>query len=77
MMTHIILYNMIVGDKYDYDAPNVFELDPMNTALTRIYERPMGTNGQPLENEPLVRNGHFMNLMIDRYTKMQSSYIQE
>ncbi|CAL8162333.1 unnamed protein product [Prunus armeniaca] len=47
MMTCIILYNMIVEDEYeyDYDASKVFEPDPMNTALTRIYERQMGRNG--------------------------------
>ena len=44
MMTCIILYNMIVEDEYDYDATNVYELDPMNTALTRIYEKPIGPN---------------------------------
>ena len=40
-MSCIILHNMIVEDEYeyDYDAPEVFELDPMNTTLTRIYER--------------------------------------
>ncbi|CAL9000437.1 unnamed protein product [Prunus brigantina] len=65
MMTCIILHNMIVEDEYNYDAPNVFEPDPMNMALTRIYERLMRTNGQPLEHEPLVRDGRFMNRMID------------
>ncbi|CAL8998027.1 unnamed protein product, partial [Prunus brigantina] len=75
MMTCIILHNMIVEDEYDYDAPDVFELDLMNITLTRIYERPMSPNGQPLEHEPLVRDGRFMNCMIDRYTEMQSSYI--
>ena len=34
MMTCIILHNMIVEDEYDYDADEVYELDPMNTALT-------------------------------------------
>ncbi|KAI5324244.1 hypothetical protein L3X38_033317 [Prunus dulcis] len=57
MMICIILHNMIVEDEYDYDAPEVFEPDPMNMALTRIYERPMGPNGHPLEHEPLVRDG--------------------
>ncbi|CAL9028405.1 unnamed protein product [Prunus brigantina] len=52
MMTCIILYNMIVEDEYDYDAGDVYEPDPMNTALTRIYERPMGPNGEPFEPEP-------------------------
>ncbi|CAL8133308.1 unnamed protein product [Prunus armeniaca] len=42
MMTCIILHNMIVEDGYDYDADEVYEPDPMNTALTRIYEKPMG-----------------------------------
>ncbi|BBH04994.1 Long-chain fatty alcohol dehydrogenase family protein [Prunus dulcis] len=77
MMTCIILHNMIVEDEYDYDAPEVFEPDPMNTALTRIYERPMGPNGLPMEPEPLVRDGRFNNPMIDRYEEMQSSYVHE
>ncbi|CAL8151778.1 unnamed protein product [Prunus armeniaca] len=42
MMTCIILHNMIVEDEYDYDAPEVYEPNPMNTALTRIYEKPWG-----------------------------------
>ncbi|CAL8134152.1 unnamed protein product [Prunus armeniaca] len=57
MVTCIILHNMIVEDEYDYDAPEVFEPNPMNTALTRIYERPMGANGQPMEHELLFRDG--------------------
>ena len=77
MMTCIILYNMIVEDEYDYDELEMFEPDPMNTTLTIIYERPMGANGQPLEHEPLIRDGHYNNHMIDRYTKMQSSYVHE
>ncbi|CAL8108785.1 unnamed protein product [Prunus armeniaca] len=77
MMTCIILHNMIVEDEYDYDALEVYELDPMNTALTRTYERPMRPNGEPFEPELLVRNGRFMTRMIDRYTEMQSSYIHE
>ncbi|CAL9017292.1 unnamed protein product [Prunus brigantina] len=77
MMTCIILHNMIVEDEYDYEAEEVYEPDPMNTALTRIYEKPIGPNGAPMEHEPLVRDGLFMNRMIDRYTEMQSSYIHE
>ncbi|XP_008219705.1 PREDICTED: uncharacterized protein LOC103319891 [Prunus mume] len=77
MMTCIILHNMIVEDEYDYDAGEVYERDPMNTALTRIYERPMGLSGEPFEPEPLVRDDRFMTRMIDRYTEMQSSYIHE
>ncbi|CAL2271562.1 unnamed protein product [Prunus armeniaca] len=61
MMTCIILHNMIMEDEYDYDALEVFEPDSMSTALTRIYERSMGSNRQPIEYEPLVRNGHLMN----------------
>ncbi|XP_021832071.1 uncharacterized protein LOC110772017 [Prunus avium] len=76
IMTCIILHNMIVEDEYDYDAPEVFEPDPMNTALTRIYERPMGPNGLPMEPEPLLRDGQFNNPMIDRYQEMQSSYVR-
>ncbi|CAL8162642.1 unnamed protein product [Prunus armeniaca] len=77
MMTCIILHNMIVKDEYDYGVLEVFEPDPMNTTLTRIYERPMGPNGQPMEPEPLIRDGRYNNLMIDRYQEMQSSYVHE
>ncbi|KAI5322905.1 hypothetical protein L3X38_031977 [Prunus dulcis] len=65
MMTCIILHNMIVEDEYDYDPSEVYEPDPMNTALTRLYERPMGPNEEPFEPEPLVRDGHLMTRMID------------
>ncbi|XP_021803312.1 uncharacterized protein LOC110747448 [Prunus avium] len=64
-------------DEYDYDALEVFEPDPMNTALTRIYERPMGANGQPMEHELLIRDDRYNNLMIDRYQEMQSLYVHE
>ncbi|CAL2229192.1 unnamed protein product [Prunus armeniaca] len=77
MMTCIIFHNMIVEDEYDYNTAEVYEPDPMNTALTRIYERVMGPSGEPLEHEPLVRDRCFMTPMIDRYIKMQSSYIHE
>ncbi|KAL6272650.1 hypothetical protein ACE6H2_023342 [Prunus campanulata] len=77
MMTCIILHNMIVEDEYDYEATEVYEPDPMNTALTRIYERPMGPSGEPFEPDPLVRDGSIMTRMIDRYIEMQSSYIHE
>ena len=77
MMTCIILHNMIVEDEYDYDADDVYEPNPMDTALTRIYEKPVGPNGEEVQHEPLVRDGSFMPRMIDRYTEMQSSYIHE
>ncbi|XP_021800361.1 uncharacterized protein LOC110744681 [Prunus avium] len=77
MMTCIILHNMIFEDEYDYDAPEMFEPDPMNMALTIIYERPVGANGKPLEHEPLIRNDRYNNYMIDRYMEMQSSYVHE
>ncbi|CAL9028999.1 unnamed protein product [Prunus brigantina] len=77
MIVHIFPSTMIVEDEYDYDAADVYEPDLMNKALTRIYERPMGPSGEPLEHEPLVRDSRFMTRMIDRYTEMQSSYIHE
>ncbi|XP_008222408.1 PREDICTED: uncharacterized protein LOC103322280 [Prunus mume] len=77
MMTCIILHNMIVEDEYDYDANEVYELDRMNMALTRIYEKPMGPNREPVQHDPLVRDGSFMHWMIERYTEMQLSCIHE
>ncbi|CAL2267092.1 unnamed protein product [Prunus armeniaca] len=70
MMTCIILHNMIVEDEYDYDAGEVYETNPINTAMTRIYEMPMGPNGEPFELETLVRDDRMMTRMIDRYTEM-------
>ncbi|CAL9016618.1 unnamed protein product [Prunus brigantina] len=67
IMTYIIIHNKIVEDEYDYDAPEVFEPDPMNTTLTRIYEKPMRANRQSMEHEPLIRDGRYNNPMIDRY----------
>ena len=77
MMTCIILHNMIVEDEYDYDADDVYEPNSMDTALTRIYEKLVGPNGEAVQHEPLVRDSSFMPRMIDRYTEMQSSYIHE
>ncbi|CAL8998057.1 unnamed protein product [Prunus brigantina] len=77
MMTCIILHNMIVEDEYDYNADEVYEPNPMNMALTRIYEKPMEPNGEPVQHDPLVRDGSFMHRMIECYTEMQSSYIHE
>ena len=77
MMTCIILHDMFVEDEYDYDAPEVFEPDPMNTTLTKIYERPMGANGQPMEHELLIRDGRYNNPMNDHYQEMQYSYVHE
>ncbi|KAI5350263.1 hypothetical protein L3X38_003154 [Prunus dulcis] len=77
MMICNILHNMIVEDEYDYDVVEVYEPDPMNTASTRIFERSMGPSGEPLESDPLVRDGRFMTRMIDQYIEMQSSYIHE
>ncbi|XP_008245272.1 PREDICTED: uncharacterized protein LOC103343387 [Prunus mume] len=48
MMSCIILHNMIVEDEYDYEVEEVYEPDPMSTALTRIYEKPIGPNGGPV-----------------------------
>ncbi|CAL8088311.1 unnamed protein product [Prunus armeniaca] len=76
-MTCFILHNIIVEDEYDYDAPEVFEPDPMNTTLTRIYKKRMGANGQSMEHELLNRDGQYNNPMIDRYQEMQSSYVHK
>ncbi|KAI5318015.1 hypothetical protein L3X38_037723 [Prunus dulcis] len=77
MMTCIILCNIIVEDEYDYDEPEMFKPDLMNTTLTRIYEQPEGANGQPLEHKPLIRDCRYNNHMIDRCTEIQSSYVHE
>ncbi|CAL8991653.1 unnamed protein product [Prunus brigantina] len=77
IMTCIILHDMIVEDECDYDEPEMFKLDPMNTTLTIIYERPVGENGQPLEHELLTRDDRYNKRMIYRYTEMRSSYVHK
>ncbi|CAL8119873.1 unnamed protein product [Prunus armeniaca] len=77
MMTCIIFHYIIVEDEYDYNAQEMFEPDPMNTAHTRFYERLLGANGQPLEHELLIRDDRYNNPMIDCYQEMQSSHVHE
>ncbi|CAL2255032.1 unnamed protein product [Prunus armeniaca] len=77
MMTCIVLHYMIVEDEYDYDALEMFEPDPMYMTLTRIYERPVGANGQPLEHELLIRDDCYNNHMIDHYMEILSFYVHE
>ncbi|XP_068339009.1 uncharacterized protein [Pyrus communis] len=73
MMTCIILHNMIVEDEYDYDAINEYEPDTMNNSRTRIYCAHDGTE-DPVQHEPLERDGHYNQLIAERYTSLQEPY---
>ncbi|KAM1142846.1 hypothetical protein ACFX1X_032165 [Malus domestica] len=74
MMTCIILYNMIVEDEYDYEAVDEYEPDTMNNSRTRIYCAYDATN-EPVQHEPLERDGHYNERIIQRYTALQRSYM--
>ncbi|KAM2910616.1 hypothetical protein FF1_003469 [Malus domestica] len=73
MMTCIILHNMIVEDEYDYDAVNEYEPDPINNSRTRIYCAHDGTE-DPVQHEPLERDGRYNELIVQRYTNVQEPY---
>ncbi|XP_068331748.1 uncharacterized protein [Pyrus communis] len=63
VMTCIILQNMIVEDKYDYEALDEYELDTMNNLRTRIYCAHDATD-EPVQHEPLQRDGRYNEMVI-------------
>ncbi|XP_070667917.1 uncharacterized protein [Malus domestica] len=73
MMTCIILHNMIVEYKYDYDAVDEYEPDTMNNSRTHIYCAHDGTE-DPMQHEPLERDERYNQLIVERYTSMQEPY---
>ncbi|KAM2710264.1 hypothetical protein EV2_047843 [Malus domestica] len=72
MMTCIILHNMIVEDEYDYEAVDEYEPDTMNNSRTRIYCAHDATD-EPVQHEPLERDGRYNERIIQRYTALQRS----
>ncbi|KAM2414854.1 hypothetical protein ACFX1X_001301 [Malus domestica] len=74
MMTCIILHNMIVEDEFDYDAVDEYEPEPdtMNNSRTRIYCAHDATE-EPVQHEPLERDGRYNEKVIQRYTALQMS----
>ncbi|XP_070669049.1 uncharacterized protein [Malus domestica] len=74
MMTCIILHNMIVEDEYDYDAVDEYEPDTMNNSRTQIYCAHNATE-EPVQHEPLQRDGCYNDRVIQRYTTLQRPYM--
>ncbi|KAM1606851.1 hypothetical protein ACFX1Z_027502 [Malus domestica] len=74
MMACIILHNMIVDDEYDYDAVDEYEPNTMNNSRTRIYCAHEATE-EPVQHEPLERDGRYYELIIQRYTVLQRPYM--
>ena len=74
MMTCIILHNMIVEDEYDYDAVDEYEPDTMNNSRTQIYCAHDATE-EPVQHEPLERDGRYNDRLIQRYTALQRPYM--
>ncbi|KAM1666470.1 hypothetical protein ACFX14_045737 [Malus domestica] len=74
MMTCVILHNMIVEDEFDYDAVDEYEPEPdtMNNSRTRIYCTHDGIE-EPVQHEPLERDGRYNERVIQRYTAFQRS----
>ena len=73
MMTCIILHNMIVEDEYDYDVVDEYESDMMNNWKTRIYYAHDRTEDL-VQHEPLEWDGHYNELIFERYTLVQEPY---
>ncbi|KAM1801179.1 hypothetical protein ACFX11_032820 [Malus domestica] len=74
MMTCISLHNMIVEDEYDYEAVDEYEPDTMNNSRTRIYCAHDATD-EPVQHEPLEKDGRYNERIIQRYTALQRSYM--
>ena len=74
MMTCVILHNMIVEDEFDYDAVDEYEpeSDTMNNSRTQIYCAHDATE-EPVQHEPLERDGRYNERVIQRYTALQRS----
>ncbi|XP_070675742.1 uncharacterized protein [Malus domestica] len=74
MMTCVILHNMIVEDEFDYEAVDEYEPEPdkMNNSRTRIYCVHDATE-EPVQHEPLERDGRYNERVIQRYTALQRS----
>ncbi|KAM1167601.1 hypothetical protein ACFX19_030144 [Malus domestica] len=70
MMMCIILHNMIMEDEYDYEAIDEYESDTMNNSRTRIYCAHDATD-EPMQHEPLERDGRYNERIIQRYTTFQ------
>ena len=63
---------MIVEDGYDYDVVDEYELDTMNNSITQIYCVHDATE-EPVQHEPLERDGRYNERLIQRYTALQRS----
>ncbi|KAM1185054.1 hypothetical protein ACFX2G_014702 [Malus domestica] len=70
MMTCITLHNMIVEDEYDYEAIDEYEPDTVNNSRTHIYCAHDATD-EPVQHEPLEKDGHYNERVIQRYTAFQ------
>ncbi|KAM1474883.1 hypothetical protein ACFX2I_030846 [Malus domestica] len=73
MMMCIILHNMIVEDEYDYDTVDEYESDIMNNSRTCIYSAHDSTE-DPVQHEPLERDGRYNQLIVEWYTSIQEPY---
>ncbi|KAM1281712.1 hypothetical protein ACFX2H_022154 [Malus domestica] len=72
MMTCIILHNMMVEDEYNYEAVDEYEPDMMNNSRTRKYCAHDATD-EPVQHEPLERDGRYNERVVQRYTAFQRS----
>ncbi|KAM1016632.1 hypothetical protein ACFX2A_047282 [Malus domestica] len=61
---------MIVEDEYDYEAVDEYESDTMNNSRTCIYCA-HDTTDEPVQHEPLERDGRYNERVIQRYTAFQ------
>ncbi|KAM1706199.1 hypothetical protein ACFX2K_028374 [Malus domestica] len=70
----IILHNVIVKDEYDYHVVDEYGSDTMNNSRTQIYCVHDATE-EPVQREPLQRDGCYNERLIQRYTTLQNPYM--
>ncbi|XP_068304429.1 uncharacterized protein [Pyrus communis] len=74
MIMCIILHNIVVEDEYDYDVVDEYEPYMMNNFGTQIYCAHDAIE-EPIQHEPLQRDRHYNEMLIQRYTALQDPYM--
>ena len=76
MISCIILHNMIVADEFveeEFEEPQ----EEMNPSMASIYDRPVNPdNGEPIQFEPVGRDGRNLPAFLDRELQVESAYIK-
>ncbi|KAL6216774.1 hypothetical protein ACLB2K_009993 [Fragaria x ananassa] len=79
MISCIILYNMIMEDEFveeEFVEPE--EDDLMNPSMATVYDRPLHPDtGEPIQFEPVGRDGQHLPAFRDREFQVESAYLHK